>query len=229
MGPGISKNTQAKCGFVMKVSPSIISSKVEELGNQIRECDHAGIDSYHLDVMDGHFVPNLTMGPDFVKAVRRSTAKPLEAHLMIERPDKFYKSFIDAGTDILLAHQECLVDFRKLISNIEDAGAGFGIVVNPDTPISSVHKYLENSKILLIMSVYPGFSGQKFIEAVLPKVSEARDYIKEHGLNTEIEVDGGVTDVTGKKAVEAGADILVSASYIFSGDISERIGILKSL
>lgn len=213
----------------MKVSTSIISSKLEVLGEQIRECDKAGVDSYHLDVMDGHFVPNLTMGPGLVKAIRRSTKNPLEAHLMIERPDKFYKDFIEAGSDTLMVHQECLVNLKKLIEDIKGEGANFGIVINPDTPFSAVHNYLEDSSVLLIMSVHPGFSGQKFIEYVLPKVSEARDYIRDHGFKTEIEVDGGVTDITGKKAVEAGADILVSASYIFSGDITERIGILKNL
>lgn len=213
----------------MKVSPSIISCRLEELGNQISECDRAGADSYHLDVMDGHFVPNITVGPDFVKTVRRNTSKPLEAHLMIERPDHYYKKFIDAGSDVLLVHQECLVDFKKLVTDIRDAGAGFGIVINPDTPLSSVHHLLEDSEILLIMSVHPGFSGQKFIDYVVPKISEARDYIDTHGLKTLIEVDGGITDVTGKKAAEAGADMVVSASYIFSGNIGERIKTLQAL
>ncbi len=213
----------------MKVSPSVISARFEELGSQIRECDRAGADSYHIDVMDGHFVPNLTMGPEIVKAIRRVTSQPLEAHLMIERPDKYYSRFIEAGSDVLLVHQECLVDFRKLISGIKGEGADFGIVINPETPFETVQNYLEDSSILLIMSVHPGFSGQKFIETVVPKISEARDYIKDHGFKTEIEVDGGITDVTGKKAVDAGADILVSASYIFSSNISERISILKNL
>ncbi len=213
----------------MKVSPSVISLKFEVLGDQIRQCDESDVYSYHLDIMDGHFVPNLTMGPEIVKAIRRSTSKPLEAHLMIERPDKYYKDFIDAGSDVLLVHQECLVDFPKLIADIKDAGAEFGIVINPDTPFSSVQKYLEHSSILLVMSVHPGFSGQKFIEYVLPKITEAKEYIREHGLKTLVEVDGGVNNITGKKAAEAGADILVSASYIFSGNIPERIGILKNL
>lgn len=213
----------------MKVSPSVISARFEELGSQIRECDSAGADSYHIDVMDGHFVPNLTMGPEIVKAIRRVTPQPLEAHLMIERPDKYYSRFIEAGSDVLLVHQECLVDFKKLITGIKGEGAGFGIVINPETPFETVHNYLEDSSILLVMSVHPGFSGQKFIESVLPKVSEARGYIKDHGFKTEIEVDGGITDITGQKAVEAGADILVSASYIFSSTISERISILRNL
>lgn len=213
----------------MKVSPSIISSRLEVLGKEIAACDEAGVYSYHLDVMDGHFVPNLTMGPDLIRAIRRSTRTPLETHLMIERPDHYYRSFIEAGSDTLLVHQECLVDFRKLIGDIRDQGTGFGMVINPETSLSSVHNYLEDSDILLVMSVHPGFSGQKFIESVLPKVSEARDYIRDHGFSTLIEIDGGVNSETGRKAVEAGADILVSASYIFSGNIGERIGILRNL
>ena len=214
---------------MIKVSPSVISCKLEILGEQIGECNRAHVFSYHLDVMDGHFVPNLTMGPDLVRAVMRTTDKPLETHLMIERPDRYYRSFVEAGSDVLLIHQECLVNFGKLISDIKGSGAGFGIVVNPETPFSSVHNFLEESEILLIMSVHPGFSGQMFIESVVPKISEAREYLDAHGFKTQIEVDGGITDITGRKAVEAGADILVSASYIFSGNIGERIGILQNL
>ncbi len=214
---------------MIKVSPSLISCKLEILGKEIAACDESGVFSYHIDIMDGHFVPNLTGGPDLVKAVNRSTDKPLESHLMIERPDRYYKNFIEAGSDILLVHQECLVDFKKLIADIRADGAGFGIVINPETPFSKAEKFLEDSDILLVMSVHPGFSGQKFIDYVVPKIAEARRYIDEQGLKTRIEVDGGVTDVTGKKALEAGADILVSASYIFSGNIGERIRTLQSL
>lgn len=214
---------------MIKVSPSIISCKLESLGKEITACDEAGVFSYHLDVMDGHFVPNLTMGPELVRAIRRSTKKPLEAHLMIERPDRYYKNFIDAGSDLLLVHQECLVDIRKLAADIRSEGAGFGLVVNPDTPFSMAEKFLEDSDILLIMTVHPGFSGQKFIDYVMPKIEEARRYIDDHGLKTKIEVDGGVTDVTGKKIIEAGADIIVSGSYIFTGNIGERIRTLQAL
>lgn len=214
---------------MIKVSPSLISCRLEILGSEVAACDEADVFSYHIDIMDGHFVPNLTGGPDLVKAIRRSTKKPLESHLMIERPDRYYRNFIEAGSNILLIHEECLLDFRKLISDIRAEGAGFGIVINPDTPFSKAEKFLEESDILLIMSVHPGFSGQKFIDYVVPKIAEARKFIDEHGLKTKIEVDGGVTDITGKKALEAGADILVSASYIFSGNIGERIRTLQSL
>ena len=213
----------------MLVSPSIISSKLENLGDQIVECDRAGVFSYHLDVMDGHFVPNLTMGPDLVRAVRRCTKKTIETHLMIERPDKFYKPFIEAGSDILLVHHECLVDLRKLISGIRDENAKFGLVINPETPFEKVRDLIDDAEILLIKSIHPGFSGQKFMDSVLPKIAEAKKYIKDQGLSTKIEIDGGVNDETGKKCADAGADILVSASYIFSGKIGERINKLQVL
>ena len=213
----------------MLVSPSIISSKLENLGDQITECDRAGVFSYHLDVMDGHFVPNLTMGPDLVRAVRRCTKKTIETHLMIERPDKFYKPFIEAGSDILLVHHECLVDLRKLISDIMDENAKFGLVINPETPFEKVRDLIDEAEILLIMSIHPGFSGQKFMDSILPKIAEAKKYIRDQGLSTKIEIDGGVNDETGKKCADAGADILVSATYIFSGKIGERINKLQVL
>ncbi len=213
----------------MKVSPSIISAKLDNLATEILQCESAGVYSYHLDVMDGHFVPNLTMGPDLVKAIRRNTRKKLEAHLMIDRPDRYYSSFLEAGADILLVHAECLVDFRKLHSDIISNGGDFGIVINPETPLDYAIPYLEDARVLLIMSVHPGFSGQKFIPATVDKVRRARQYINENKLNVEIEVDGGINNETGALCAEAGADILVSASYIFSGDISERVGILKKI
>ena len=213
----------------MKISPSIISSRLEVLGEEIEKCDAAGADSYHLDVMDGHFVPNLTMGPDLISAVRRKTKKRLESHLMIERPDRYYRSFVEAGSDILLIHAECLVNFKKLMKDIADSGAEFGVVINPETPLSEALPLLPESRILLLMSVHPGFSGQKFINSTVDKIREARSYIEKNGLDTEIEVDGGINDKTGKLCADAGADILVSASYIFSGNIQERIGILKNL
>lgn len=213
----------------MLVSPSIISSKLEILGTQIMECDKAGVYSYHLDVMDGHFVPNLTMGPDLVSAVKRCTEKRLETHLMIERPDKYAAKFIESGSDLLFIHSEVLIDMKSTIRAIRDSEALFGIALNPETPVDKVLKWIEESDTVLIMSVHPGFSGQSFIRDTLPKIREVRKFIDKNNLQTKIEVDGGINAETGKLSVDAGADILVSASYIFNGDIGERIGNLSSI
>ncbi|MCL4420622.1 MAG: ribulose-phosphate 3-epimerase [Candidatus Thermoplasmatota archaeon] len=213
----------------MKVSPSLISSRLEQLENQILECDSAGAYSYHVDVMDGHFVPNITVGPDFVKAVRRSTTKPIEVHLMIERPDHYYKSFIDAGADILTVHSECLINFADLNKKIYAEGKKMGIAVNPETQISDILPDFYGAELLVIMSVHPGFSYQKFLDYVKPKISESRQIIDSRNLGIQIEIDGGVNDVTGSECAKLGADILVSASYIFSNGIKEPIQKLKSL
>ncbi|AKA48492.1 ribulose-phosphate 3-epimerase [uncultured archaeon] len=212
----------------MLVSPSIISSDLRVLQNQIEECERHGAASFHLDVMDGHFVPNLTMGPDIVKAVRKSTELPLEVHLMIDRPDRYYTKFAESGSDILLIHYESPVNLRGLFNNMKNEGLKYGLVINPGTEFREVSDLLDGTEILLIMSVHPGFSGQKFID-VTDKISEASAFIKDNGLGTKIEVDGGINLETGKKSAKAGADILVSASYIFSGTIKERIGSLKRL
>ena len=211
------------------ISPSIISSKLSEIGKQIKLSEAAHADMFHLDVMDGHFVPNLTMGPDMVKAIRSVATVPLEVHLMLERPDKYWKKFSDAGADIFLIHYESLCHIKETFKEIQDSGKKFGIVINPDTPFSKIEQFLEDTHILLVMSVYPGFSGQSFIEMSLNNVKEARKFIDKNHLDTMIEIDGGINDVTGKKALDAGANILVSASYIYGGNIAERIGKLRSL
>ncbi len=212
----------------MHVSPSIISADLRVLQKQVDECVKAGSHSFHLDVMDGHFVPNLTMGPDLVKAIRKSTELTLETHLMVERPDKYYEKFHEAGSDVLLVHYESPVDVTSLFSKMDKEGVRRGLVINPDTRFADVSDLIHGCEILLIMSVYPGFSGQKFID-VLDKASEASSFIRENGLKTMVEIDGGINLETGTRAVKAGADILVSGSYIFSGNISERIGGLKDL
>lgn len=212
----------------MLVSPSIISADLRNLQSQVQECVDAGANSFHLDVMDGHFVPNLTMGPDLVKAIRKSTDVTLEAHLMVERPDKYYKKFHDAGSDILLVHYESPVNVSGLTGKMRDEGIRYGLVVNPGTEFSEVSDLLDGAEILLIMTVHPGFSGQKFID-LMDKVSEASKFINDNGLKTRIEIDGGINNETAPKAVKAGADILVSGSYIFSGNIRERLESLKNL
>lgn len=212
----------------MLVSPSIISSNLGELKNQIEECERYGATSFHLDVMDGHFVPNLTMGPEIVKAIRKSTKLPLEAHLMIERPDRYYSKFVEAGSDVVLVHYESPIDLSGLFEKMKGDGIRYGLVINPETEFNEVQDLLEGAEILLIMSVHPGFSGQKFID-ISDKITSASEFIRKQGLMTKIEVDGGINLETGKKTVNAGADILVSGSYIFSGNIKERIESLATL
>lgn len=213
----------------IEVSPSIISCDLANLGSQVTLCEKSGAESFHLDVMDGHFVPNLTMGPDLVKAVRKVTGKRIDAHLMIERPDKYYKRFHEAGSDVLLIHYEAPVDLRLLFTRMRNEKIDYGLVINPETPFSHVSDFIDECKILLVMSVHPGFSGQSFIESALPKIREARKYIDDNGIDCRIEIDGGINYENGKKAVEAGSDILVSASYIFYNNIAESIGKLRSL
>ncbi|EQB71749.1 MAG: hypothetical protein AMDU4_FER2C00175G0010 [Ferroplasma sp. Type II] len=213
----------------MEISPSIISSDLLDLGSQIRECQNAGAGSFHLDIMDGHFVDNITMGPDMVSAIRKGTDLRLDGHLMIERPDKYYKSFIDAGCDVLLIHYETPIEVGNFLKKLDNENIKYGIVINPDTDIKKIYRFIPNCEIVLVMSVYPGFSGQKFIEKSLEKVRALRKYIDDNNYSTKIEIDGGINDETGKLAAEAGADILVSASYIFKNGIARSIKKLKSL
>jgi ribulose-phosphate 3-epimerase len=213
----------------MKVSPSLISCKLEELKEEIHASVEGGAEYFHLDIMDGHFVPNLTMGPDLIKAIRRCTDLPLEAHMMITDPDKYWKSFSKAGADILMFHYETPINLKQCFREVTSEGKQYGIVINPDTPFNKISDLLENASVLLIMSVYPGFSGQKFIPGVLPKIKEARTFIDENGLKTEIEVDGGINNETGLEVKNSGVHRVVSASYIYEGDIRERIKMLRSI
>lgn len=213
----------------MKVSPSLISAKLEDLETEIAKCIEGGATSFHLDIMDGHFVPNLTMGPDMVKAVRRCTDLDLEAHLMLQNPDKYYMKFIEAGANIPLIHVESPINTGLLIKKISNQGQRFGIVINPETSLEKALPFLDDAYMLLIMSVHPGFSGQKFIEDAVNKIREARRYVEGHGLKTLIEVDGGITLDTAGICRDAGADIAVSASYIFSGEVTEKVRLLTRL
>ena len=213
----------------MLVSPSIISSSLVRLQDEVKKCEQAGAFSLHLDIMDGHFVPNITMGPDFVKAIRNVTDLRLESHLMLERPDMYYQKFREAGSDVILIHVESPMSTGRLIRQMEADGCRYGIVINPETPVEKAYPFLEKAEVLLIMSVHPGYSGQAFIRGVIPKIRAARRHIDATGLKTRIEIDGGINDRTGAEVAEAGADILVSASYIFSGNVAERISTLKTI
>ncbi len=213
----------------MKVSPSIISSKLEILKEQVLESVEGGADSFHIDIMDGNFVPNITVGQDFIRAVRRVTDIHLDAHMMILNPEKYWKSFADSGADLLYFHYETPFAFQRVLKEVKGHGKKIGMVINPDTPAGVLADFLPQLDRVLVMTVHPGFSGQKFIQSVLPKIREIREMIDSTAPGVEIEVDGGINNLTGKMVKDSGADIIVSASYIYEGNIKEKISILKGL
>ncbi|OWP56380.1 MAG: ribulose-phosphate 3-epimerase [Thermoplasmatales archaeon B_DKE] len=213
----------------MRVSPSIISARLYDLQGEIRQCEEAGASSFHLDVMDGHFVPNLTIGPDFVKAVKHCSHIPLETHLMIDRPDKYYMVFVDAGSDVIMVHYETPIDVVSLFRKLDHEGVKRSLVINPETQIREVEDLIPGCSSLLVMSVHPGFSGQKFITDSVGKLKEAREFLNENAPDTLLEIDGGINLETGKLCAEAGADVLISASYIFGNEIAKSITSLRNL
>lgn len=200
---------------MVKIAPSILSADFSCLKEEVRSLEDAGADWIHIDVMDGHFVPNITMGPDIVKAIRPHTSLPFDVHLMIENPDKYIELFASSGADIISVHQEACPHLYRTISLIKECGVKTGVVINPATPLTMIEPILGEVDLVLIMSVNPGFGGQSFIMRVLPKIAELRRMIDEKGYQVEIEVDGGVNIVTGKQCVENGATVLVAGSYIF--------------
>jgi len=196
--------------MVLKIAPSILSADFGNLEDEIKKVEKAGADLIHIDVMDGHFVPNITIGPLIVKAARKATKLPLDVHLMIENPDKYIPAFAKAGADIITIHVEASKDLERDIALIKKNGAKPGVVVNPATPVEKVFPYLDQVAMILIMSVYPGFAGQKFIPEVLPKIKKLRQKT-----NIDIEVDGGVTPENAAQVIKAGANVLVAGSAIF--------------
>jgi len=202
----------------MKLAPSILSSDFSKLGDEIRAVEKAGADYIHVDVMDGHFVPNLTIGPPVVQAIREVTRLPLDVHLMIENPSEFIPDFVRAGADILTVHVEACIHLDRTVHQIRDLGARPGIALNPHQPLHVLEYILQETDQVLLMSVNPGFGGQAFIPGVLPKISRLREMILNSDLKTEIEIDGGVKIENAGKIVEAGADILVAGSAIFGTD-----------
>ena len=200
------------------ISPSILSADFSKLGDEIRAVEKAGADWIHIDVMDGHFVPNITIGPLVVEAVKKVTDLTLDVHLMIENPDKYIQAFADAGADLITVQVETCVHLNRVIQMIHQTGAKAGAVLNPSTPLSTLDWELDTLELVMLMGVNPGFGGQKFIPATLKKVRALRKIIEERGLTTLIEMDGGVSKNTIKEIADAGVDVLVSGSAIFGTD-----------
>ncbi len=200
---------------VAKISPSILSADFGRLREEVEMVTRSGADSLHIDVMDGHFVPNITMGPVVIRSIRGASSLPFETHLMIEHPDRLLKDFAESGSDLLIVHPEAHHDLPSTLESIRGMGKLRGVAVNPETPLSAVGGVMGEVEMLLIMTVHPGFGGQKFIEAVLPKIREARKLVDEAGLRTRIVIDGGVNLENGKQCMEAGAHELVAGTSVF--------------
>jgi ribulose-phosphate 3-epimerase len=205
-----------------RISPSILSSDFGDLRHEVMKVDRAGADSIHIDVMDGHFVPNLTFGPALVRAIRNASKLRFDTHLMIERADRFVDKFSEAGSDVLIIHPEAKHSTEDVIRTIRDMGKSSGLALNPETPFRRAEKYIGDISLLLIMTVHPGFGGQKFLPEVLPKIREARDYIDREGLDVSISVDGGVTLENAADALRAGASELVAGNSIFKSENAEE-------
>ena len=212
----------------IKISPSILSADFSILGDEIKSLEQAGADLIHIDVMDGHFVPNITMGPPIIKMVRKCTKLPFDVHLMISPVEKYIKAFADAGSDIITIHPEATDNLKRAVSTIKSFGKKAGVSLNPKTPISALIDVINDIDLILIMSVNPGFVGQSFMSEVLPKVTELRKMINDKKLKIDIEIDGGINFETAPLAVKAGANILVSGTTIFSGSLKDNIQKLRN-
>ncbi|PZX07980.1 ribulose-5-phosphate 3-epimerase [Psychrobacillus insolitus] len=201
---------------MVKIAPSILAANFSKLGEEVLEVEKAGAELIHIDVMDGHFVPNITMGPIVVEALRPLTKLPLDVHLMIENADRYIEAFAKAGADYITVHVEASPHLHRTIQLIRSFGVKPGVVLNPHTPIESIQHVLEDIDMVLFMTVNPGFGGQKFIHSVVPKVKQLADLIKERNLSIEIEIDGGINEETIIPCVEAGATIFVAGSAIYN-------------
>ena len=215
----------------IKISPSILSADFSQLGNEIKKLEDGGADMIHVDVMDGHFVPNLTIGPPVIKALRNYTKLPFDVHLMIAPVHKYIKNYAEAGADIITIHPEATDNLKESINHIKELGKKVGVSLNPNTKIDVIKEFLNEINLVLIMSVHPGFGGQKFMPEVLQKIKELKKIKDQQNLSFDIEVDGGINFDNSKLVIEAGANILVSGTTIFknnNGNIKKNIDILKT-
>ena len=216
----------------IQISPSILSADFSQLGLEIKKLEDCGADMIHVDVMDGHFVPNLTFGPPVIKDLRKHTTLKFDVHLMISPVHKYIEAYAEAGADIITIHPEATENLEDSITKISKLNKKVGISLNPETNIDIVEKYLEKIDLILIMSVHPGFGGQKFMPEVLNKIRKLKSIQIDRNLNFDIEIDGGINFDNSKSAIEAGANILVSGTTIFksnNGDIKKNIELLKSV
>jgi ribulose-phosphate 3-epimerase len=215
----------------MKIAPSILSADFTRLGADIAACEAAGADWIHVDVMDGHFVPNITLGPLIVAAARRATRLPLDVHLMIEAPERYLAAFAEAGADRITVHVEACVHLHRALQQIHELGRLAGVALNPATPAVAVLESLPLADLLLPMTVNPGFGGQAFIESTLPKIQQLRRWADDSGRVIEIEVDGGIDPGTAPLVAEAGATVLVAGNYVFNspaGSVRAAVAALRA-
>ena len=213
-----------------KIAPSILAA---DFGNLQRDCEminNSQADWFHIDVMDGHFVPNISYGMPVIQAIKKHATKPLDVHLMIEKPERYIEEFAKVGADIITVHYESTVHLHRTLTQIKDVGCKAGVVLNLTTPVSVLEDILPKSYMVLLMSINPGFGGQKFEEMTYNKVRKLRQMANNQGLNTHIEIDGGVTSSNARKLLDAGADVLVAGSFIFKSDNpTETIAELKAI
>jgi len=205
---------------VIKIAPSILSADFSRLGEQVAEAETGGADCIHVDIMDGHFVPNLTIGPLVVRAIRRWTKLPLDLHLMMTDPQLLISEFVVAGADIITVHAEAPIHLHRVVHQIKETGKKAGVAINPATPISAVEEVLPDLDQVLVMTVNPGFGGQAFIGSMVDKIKRMRALLDERGLSAELEVDGGINAQTARVAVQAGARLLVAGSAVYNSRMS---------